>query len=140
MKADQRIFGEIYDESKSHRITLVYDETSRGGYDFLRIDWHTLRDNEWRIHHTLSQDAFSKNSNEQIWVSDIHSFDPETANCILKIAEGEKQLDVGHISYIYSWRIWDIKDNKEVKLIKVCENIWEGPILLEKVEHTEHAS
>ena len=44
---------------------------------------------------------------------------------MLKIAEGNAPENSVTISYIYSWREWDLTVNQEVKTIRVCSDPFE---------------
>lgn len=101
-------------------ITESFRNPDRISHDSHSLVWQREQDGAWRDHVTITQDDFQRGSPHRRWVSDIHSFDPETAIAIVKIAEGNAPEGSPVVSYVYSWREWDVKNNREVKTIRQC--------------------
>ena len=55
----------------------------------------------------------------RVATNSIHSFDPKNGIAVLKIAEGNAPEGSVSIVYIYLWREWDLKANKEIKTIRL---------------------
>jgi hypothetical protein len=52
----------------------------------------------------------------------MHNLDPSRGEAILKIAEGDAPLDAPRGKIHYSWRRWDLVQNREVARLQECEN------------------
>lgn len=135
MAADHnlKVFSEISDESGHHlvlryigipqptRINLPgvpvppYDELKP--YDFHSLVWDSNDGSMWTRQATISREDLELDGVRR-WVSALHSFDARSGTAIIQIGEGESRV-------IYSWREWDLKANKEVKTIRVCDNPFE---------------
>lgn len=74
----------------------------------------------------LTQTAFQKGTNHRRWVSTLHSLNAAKGSAILKVAEGDAPEDSPRVTYQYSWREWDIANNKEVRTIRVCSDPFEA--------------
>lgn len=94
-------------------------------YDSHSIVWQRLKNGDWIDYVTISQDDFQRGHANRRWIHKIHDFDPASGTAILKVGEGDAPENSAAISYIYSWREWDLKNNRELKLIHVCDNPFE---------------
>lgn len=74
---------------------------------------------------TITQDDFQRGHTGRRWISEIHGFDPVSATAVLKVAEGDAPENSRTVSYVYSWRKWDLKNNRELKMIRVCDDPFE---------------
>ena len=61
----------------------------------------------------------------ELWVADIGRFDSTTGNIIARF--GQEKPGEGDYTKIveYSWREWSLNQNKEVKFLYVCEDIFD---------------
>ena len=105
--------------------TVSYSRPDEKSYDSHSLVWQRFDSGLWIDHVTITQDDFQRGCPRRRWVSSIHSFDPVSATAILKIAEGDASESAPAISYAYSWREWDIKNNRQVKVFRVCEDPFE---------------
>jgi hypothetical protein len=116
--------SEISDASGKHRLMMRYVAVDRG-YDFDALVWRTQDASEWKQRLIITRDDFERGTDRRRWVSEIHSFDPDTGNAIIKVAEGDVPKNSGTVHYIYSWREWSLLTNAEVRLIRVCADPFE---------------
>lgn len=94
-------------------------------YDAHSLVWQRLNDGVWTDYISITQDAFQRGSLHRRWISAIHSFNPKSGTAVLKIVEGNAPEDSATVSYIYSWREWDLNANTEIKTIRVCKDPFE---------------
>jgi len=105
--------------------TVRRSRPNEKSYDAHSLVWQRLKNGSWADQLTITQDEFQKASPYRRWISAIHSFDPESARAILKIAEGDAPMNSSAVTYIYSWREWDLRNNTEIKTIRVCADPFE---------------
>ena len=86
------------------------------GYDFHSIAWQRNENGEWINHLTIDERDFERDGRFP-WVVSIHSFDPTTGTAVLRIGETGSPDDSGTVTATYSWREWDLNNNKEVRVI-----------------------
>jgi hypothetical protein len=117
-------FGKVTDESGNNQLVLRFVEVdwpNKGegkAYDFYSLAWEAKEHGKWIVKAAISCADFQKGSQKRRWISQVQSFDPETGRAILRIGEG-------HARVTYSWREWDVANNQEVRLIRVCKNPFE---------------
>ena len=112
------------------RLKLFYVVgTEDGGRYFHSLLWERQIAGEWRKHHQLTQDDFQWQHPYSRWVAQIHSFLPEQNRAIVQVGEGNKPMYPIYpgrgTSYFYSWRLWDLLSNTELKRLKDCEDPFE---------------
>jgi len=101
------------------QLALFFEWNDRGG-DFHSLVWEKWVKGHWEPQAEITAQDFRNNAVRPRWVSDIHSLDPVNGLATICVGEdGEHRM--GAMRCIYSWRMWDLKRNREVKLIKVCE-------------------
>jgi hypothetical protein len=87
------------------------------------IAWQRFEDGSWVDHLTITHRKFQGDHPHRRWISELHSFEPESGTAILKIAEGNApEGSRTGVMYIYSWRKWDLTNNREIEVIGVCED------------------
>ena len=59
------------------------------------------------------------------WVSRVQSFDPATGYGIIQIGEEGPPDAAGAMHVTYSWREWDVANNQEVRMIRICQDPFE---------------
>ena len=125
-----RNFGTVTNTSGSHKLSLFYiakgNDPKQDGYDFHSILWEEKIDDTWKQKIKITKKEFQNNSKYTKWVSELHSIDPENGQALIKVAEGNKPKDSIEIHYIYSWRKWDLLNNKEVSTLKICEEPYDA--------------
>lgn len=117
------------DDTGKHRLLLKYTEQPGRdesiGYDFHSLVWETLDGSAWVQESVITRDEFQAGTDHQRWISEIDSLDPETGHAILKVAEGDNPMNARRIQISYSWREWDLRTNKEVRVIRAIANPFE---------------
>lgn len=101
------------------RLTLQ----NEGGY-FRALVWSSEQGREWVCRAIITQSDFQHGCDKRRWVNALHSFEPATGHAIIKVGEDDVRFGEGvHnevVRCIYSWREWDLLNNREVRLLRVC--------------------
>ncbi len=105
--------------------TVSFSRPGQKSYDSHSLVWQRLQNGSWSDIVTITQADFQRGTARRRWFSSIHSFDAVAATAIIKVAEAEAPDSAGTIQYVYSWREWDIKNNREIKTIRVCKDPFE---------------
>ena len=116
----------VYSSSGTDRLRLILEWDEQGG-DFHSVVWEHLEGADWRTVHEISRDKFQWQYPFRRWVSDLHSLSPENATAVMKVAEGDKPaavnpLEFRTIKFHYSWRLWDLRNNCELKRLMNCDD------------------
>lgn len=110
-------------------------QTGKSGLNFHSLVWERRSGGTWRRHRSVSPHRV--NAKSYLWVSDVHSFDPDKGSAIIKVAREtgyanlsaalragiEKQLAgraVEHHAVEYCWVEWDLRQNRDVRLLQTC--------------------
>jgi len=120
----------VSDQSSKNRLLLRFSERDVSenkneqiiARDFHSLVWETNDGTKWLQKKVISKVDFAE---EESWVRDLHSFDSSTGRAILKAAEMSKPDETNSRKCIYSWREWDIINNKQVRMIRVCKDPFE---------------
>ena len=119
-------FGTLLNESESERLRLIYEgrmfNDNERGYDFHSLVWEAKEGGNWRAKREITRSSFESECTNQRWVSKLHSFDSSAGHAILQVAEGDAPKGSDSISYHYSWRKWDLNENREVAFLCKCED------------------
>ena len=103
--------------------------TEDGGMYFHSLLWEKQFGHEWRKHHEVTQDDFQWRHPNRRWVAQIHSFLPDQGRAIVQVGEGNKPMYPIYpgrgTAYFYSWRLWDLLNNTELKRLKDCDDPFE---------------
>lgn len=119
-------FGTVVDGSGTHRLSLHFFGSKEDGYDFHSLVWEKKDNGVWKSCKEISEQAFEANRERRRWVSKLHSFEPTTGHAIIQVAEGDKPRNAIEIRFLYSWRKWDLLNNREVELLQQCEHAFEA--------------
>lgn len=125
------VFGTVTDETGNDRLVLWFVEVelpikSEGkAYGFHALDWESKDGAKWAQHLVISRADFQANFEQRRWVSKVQSFDAGVGRAVLQAAEEGPPDAAGTIRVTYSWREWDISNNREVRVIRVCKNPFE---------------
>jgi hypothetical protein len=118
----------VADETGNHRLVLHFARVNRPingegkGLDFRSLTWEAREGGAWVERAVISQADFQKGFPRRRWVSKVHSFDPRTAHAILQVAEEGPPDAAGAVPVTYSWREWDMTNNREVRTIRICRD------------------
>jgi hypothetical protein len=113
-KTNIRVLAQLQDDD-GNRLTLNLIDVSQPGekcYDFHSLIWDVADGSTWNPKAIITKEDLNDGHTYR-WVSDIHSLNPECGSAIIQIAEGEWEIS-------YSWREWDLRGNKQLRIIKVC--------------------
>lgn len=98
---------------------------NEGGY-FRGLVWSSEQGGAWHCRAVITQSEFQRGSDKQRWVSSLYSFDLATGHTIIKVGENEVPFAEGVpgkvVRCIYSWREWDLLTNREIRLLRICED------------------
>ena len=73
----------------------------------------------------ITAQDFQRGWDKRRWIADVHSLDATTGRAIIKVAEGNVPFAEGDVTYIYSWREWDLLKNNEVRRLRACDDPFE---------------
>ena len=126
------VWGKVADQSGNHQLVLKYASVgavptvSNGtGYDFYSLSWE-VKDGTWKDKVVITKADFQRGYKRQRFVTSIHSFYPDTGVAILKIGELWPNKVPGMAVAVYSWREWDLANNREVHIARVCKSPFEA--------------
>ena len=127
---DIQVMSTIHAKTGQDRLRLLdVVGTEDGGMYFHSLLWERRSGTEWRKHHQLSQEDLQWQHPNRRWVSRIHRLYAEKGQAVFLMAEGNKPmypLVVGQATtFYYSWRVWDLLGNREVRRLKDCEDPFE---------------
>lgn len=113
------LFGMVYGPNGCDRLCLMY--LRRGeGWDFHSLRWEHRNDQSWKARCTITETQFQADHDRRRWVSELYSLDPQRGWCVIKVAEGDKPDSAFAIRFYYSWRTWDLMNNREIGKLKDC--------------------
>ena|ERR1043166_2950497 len=95
------------------------------GFDFHSLVWERQEGDFWQERAVITQEQFQTGSDRRRTPHDLYSFDPNTGNVVIKIAEGDAPTNADSVHFVYSWREWNIRTNGQVRLIRVCKDPFE---------------
>ena len=122
IKKHLREVGTVKDESGINRLKLIVIGNGRG-YDFDSLVWEKYVLEEWTLKNTITQEEFDSDQTRK-WISALHSFDSEKNEAIIQVGEADSPRGMSY-SVIYSWRKWDIANNKQIAILQTCKNPYE---------------
>jgi hypothetical protein len=114
--------AELKSRDGKHRLRLLYVDVGGNGWDFHSLSLEAFQDDVWLPMVLIDQDGFQGSSPFRRWVSDLHSFSPTSKQAIMQVAEGNRPIGLFSVSYVYSWRRWDLSANCELAVLKVCQS------------------
>jgi NADPH-dependent curcumin reductase CurA len=107
---------EITDEGGRNRLTLQYAEGN-----FHSLVWHSKTGDVWTGRVVITAQDFQRGCDRRRWIAGIHSIDLVSGRAVIKVAEGNVAFAEGDVTYIYSWREWDLSHNREVRRLRACD-------------------
>jgi hypothetical protein len=115
-------FGTVTDANGEHRLSLFYITRGDRGFDFHSLVWEQKTNGIWKTRVEIAQSVFEADCENRRWVSKLHSLDSARGCAILQIAEGDAPKSSRLICYRYSWRKWNLNQNREVEFLQKCMN------------------
>jgi hypothetical protein len=128
---DVVVLEKVTDTTGDHQLVLRFIEGERSStgtwttLDFHSLAWEVKDGGTWAAKAVISSADFQKGARGRRWVCKLHSFDSRTGRANVQVGE-EAPTDAAQSTHLtYSWREWDVANNREVRLIRVCENPYE---------------
>jgi hypothetical protein len=112
----------VYALGGRDRLRLYLRARGITGWDFHSLAWERRDSFFWRTHVTITESDMMLPTRHERWISEIHSFDPSRGEAILRIAEGDAPWDAPRCTINYSWRLWDLANNREISRLQECAN------------------
>ena len=113
------------DEVLLRNQVVAIEDGEEVGFDFHSVVWVKLISGKEVEHLVLNRKDFITNPNMELWVADIGKFDSVTGNIIARFGQ-EKPGEGDYTKTVeYSWREWNLNQNKEVRFLYVCEDIFD---------------
>lgn len=116
------LHGMVYGPNGQDRLCLLYEPREEGGWDFHSVQWERLVQEQWQPHIVITRAEFQGAHDRRRWVSELFSLDTQRGLGVIKVAEGDKPQKAFATRFYYSWRTWDLVNNREVGKLKDCEN------------------
>jgi hypothetical protein len=114
--------AELMSPTGRERLRLIYVEVE-GGADFHSLSFERLEAEEWKPVSAISKKQFQDNCAHRRWVAALHSFSPSSGSAIIQVAEGDIPASAfSSVRYLYSWRRWNLIENREIAVLKRCES------------------
>ena len=88
------------------------------------LAWTVKVGTNWNPVVEISSAEFQNGNPNDRWVAEIFSFDARGGTAIIKVAEDCPSAD-RHSSVVYSWRKWDLRQNKEIQILRICKDPFE---------------
>ncbi|HKB06615.1 MAG TPA: hypothetical protein VKD90_30745 [Gemmataceae bacterium] len=134
MKSDPNIvtIDELVSAGGADRLLLRFVEdpddadTEFPGLDFHSVVWEVRQGDLWFEHVVITAADFQRGNDRGRWVSALHHWNPVSGVAILQV--GEEQLPDAHaVTWVqYSWCEWDLRNNREIRGLRVCRTPWEN--------------
>ncbi|MDB5978586.1 MAG: hypothetical protein JWR07_5346 [Nevskia sp.] len=122
MAADLRLFGMVFAAAGEQRLNLYYapHHGVADAYDFHSLVWEYREGDAWFTRRSISAAEFEDGSVRARWVNGVHSFDPVLGHAVIRVAEADRPRPTPQLRLHYTWRRWDLLDNREVEKLQLC--------------------
>jgi hypothetical protein len=108
------------------RLVEVPAATSGRAFDFHSVVWEVRDGDAWAARLAITQADFQRGAVRRRWVSALHGLDPDGGVAILQVGEEQPPDARGVVRVEYSWREWDLFNNREVRVLRVCQSSFEN--------------
>ena len=117
------IDGEVKSSDGAHRLLTLLEAVGTDGnsFDFHKLLWQRRDGESWVDVLSVTKESFQGKHPLQRWVSRVHSIDPESGRAIISVAENDLPEGSKRVHCYYTWREWDLKNNKEIAVLKKCD-------------------
>jgi hypothetical protein len=118
----------VTDETGNNRLVLRFVQvdfpSNAEGFaeDFYSLDWEFKVCAKWISRAVISCADFQKGSQRRRWVIGVQSLDAGAGRAILHIGQDGVPDATGTMYVTYSWHEWDLLNNQDVGLIRVCDD------------------
>ena len=86
--------------------------------------WQARDGDSWADRLVLSRADFERGGARR-WVTELHTFDPASGTAVCKVGEEQPADAGGAVRVEYTWREWDLANNREVRVLRVCGSPFE---------------
>jgi hypothetical protein len=130
---DSYISETIEDQDGTNRLVLIYVYVDIPGWppesaaDFLSLRWEVRSSNDWETKIELGSTELEKVLGDRASVSRLYSFDPFAGRAVIQLSTNGPTDSHGHIWCLYTWRDWDLLNNREYRFIEISEDIFGAP-------------
>jgi len=125
-------FGEITDAAETNRLVLRFVERplpnlrpGQKAYDFHTLVWECKDGDKWAEKIAIMRADFEKGAAGRRWIAELHSFDSTKGHAVVRVGEEQSLKDDGSMRVEYSWRVWDLLNNRQVQVLRVCKSPFE---------------
>ena len=126
-RRDDLRLTKVIPAGEDHRLSLFDEPAGQGAFNFHGLVWERRLNGSWKLQRELTSEEFQSNHPFRRFVSDIQSLRPETGYAVIQVGEGTKPIVPPQSKlYRYSWRLWDLVNNREVKRLKDCADPFDG--------------
>jgi hypothetical protein len=131
MRPDPNIktLDEIVSAGGADRLVLRYvlDPDDGEGLDFHSVAWEVRQGDLWFEHVVITAADFQRGNNRGRWVSALHHWNPVSGVAILQVGEEPAPRSTQVHRSMYSWREWDLRNNREIAVLRDCRSPFENP-------------
>src|SRR5262249_16481683 len=118
-------FGEITDVAGTNRLVLRFVERplpnprpGQKAYDFHTLIWEATEGDKWSEKITITRADFEKGAAGRRWIAELHSFDSTKGHAVVRVGEEQSPKADGSMRVEYSWREWDLLNNRQVQVLR----------------------
>ena len=129
VKSNIRPRSTVYNPDKSERLRMFDTVYENGSADFHSLVWARLVSGDfvtgnWETRREITIDEFQRGHPCRRFVSALHSIDSVKGTAIILIGEGDVPMvpRPKATRFDYSWRLWDLTNNRELEVLKRCDN------------------
>ena len=119
---DRRLFGIVFANAGEQRLSLFYapHRGVAGAYDFHSLAWEYRESGQWHRRRIVTAAEFESGAERQRWVNGLHRLDPASGQAVIRVVEADRRQPAPQVRLYYSWRRWDLLNNREVEKLQLC--------------------
>jgi hypothetical protein len=125
-------FCEVMDAAGTNRLVLLLVERplpnprpERKAYDFHSLVWEAQHGESWSETLVITRLDFEKGAERRRWVNKLHNFDSVKGRAVVRVGEEQPREADGSMQVEYSWREWDLVNNRQLQVLRVCNSPFE---------------
>jgi hypothetical protein len=85
-----------------------------------------MKEGAWVFETGLTQEHFQGEHKYRRWISDMHPAQDDSGKVVIKVGECSHPIDPpGSSKILYSWRLWDLRDNVEIRRLEDFEDLFD---------------
>lgn len=122
MPDDLRLFGMVFADAGEQRLSLLYTphRDTADAYDFHSLLWEYREGGQWLHRRIITAAEFESGAIRRRWVNGLHGLDPVRGHAVIRVAEADRPQPAPQLRLYYSWRRWDLLDNREMEKLQLC--------------------